>query len=319
MPDTVTYRVPLRLSLGGGGTDLVPYSSRFGGRVVGAALDAPLTITVRSGDRPGPDLPDGLARDLVAAARQQAGIDHPVSLEAAGRLPSGIGLGSSSAFCVGLVAALHALGGRTLDPATAAELAFAVEHEVRGGAPGRQDHYLAALGGLRVVEFARDGGVTSRRLPMTPCTFRVLQRNVHLYDGGQTRDAADVLRGQAAAMEARGCSGFEPLHRIRDLAEAAIEALGRGDVDRWGTLLHEHWVAKRATSDRISRPELDRFYDRLRASGAVLGGKLSGAGGGGVLMLYVAREHEAVAEAVTAAGFRRLPLGFTDHGLRAVA
>ncbi len=297
-------RAPVRISLGGGGTDLAAYYERFGGLVVSATITRYCSVHVR----PTPDgsirlasasypvartYPAGVVPEvtgdlrLLAAAVEyffdrglgERGVDLLVSSD----VPPGSGLGSSSALAVALVQALSSYTGTPCDAATAAEIACHIEIERLGMPIGRQDQHASAFGGLNTIEFRQNGTrVTPLRLP--PATLTTLDDRLLLFSTGQTRSAADILAQQRQDTHGKPAV-IESLHAIKELAHQMMYALSSGDLDGFGRLLDTSWSEKKRLSSRISSSDIDRWYAAARMSGA-LGGKISGAGGGGFLLLY---------------------------------
>lgn len=297
----VTTRTPLRVTLGGGGTDLQSYYRQGGGFIFAMALDKYIQITAR---RPafgsevallGPD-PERVARaadlrhELVRAALASHGIEDRFEAASSGDIAGGTGLGSSGSFLVGLLKALHALKGRNPAPQVLAEEACQLEIEVLARGVGKQDPYMAAFGGLTTLDIASDGEVEVQTLALDPQVEAAFVSHTHIYYTGLRRDAAVILGEQNQAMQAGSGAqrdrAFESLGAIKALGYRIRDAWTRGDLDGWGHMLHEHWLSKKTLSAKISWPHIDQLYDHVRANHGVTGGKVIGAGGGGFLMLF---------------------------------
>ena len=346
----VVVRAPVRISFGGGGTDLAAYYDRFGGLVVSAAIarycyvvarqPADRTIRINSADyriwetfAPGETPP--VAEPLVlpkAALAWFAERSHGhglcergVDLFLSSEVPPGTGLGSSSAMAVALVRALAAYTGTPLDAAATtpaaqrevAELACWLEIERLDMPIGKQDQYASACGGLNQIEFTA-GGVSVRPLAVGADVMTALGARLLLFSTGQSRDSAAILRQQRADTAAKP-TVTESLHRIKALAGELGEALVAGDLDRFGQLLDLGWRQKRGLSGQVSSAAIDGWYDAARAAGA-LGGKITGAGGGGFLLLYCPPERqEAVRAALAGHGLRELSFDFDLAGVQVLA
>jgi len=315
----VHSRAPLRISLAGGGTDVPPYPERFGGAVVSLAISCHAWAELRLTAAPGVVLRSHDTGEVVRAARVDdlacdGRLDVPkvvaralhraeggLELSIASSVPPRSGLGGSAALFVATVAAFDALedGGRR-DRHELAELAWRLEHDGLGNACGRQDPYAATFGGLNGIEFDRDGSVRVEPLPLPPGLGCELERRLLLFYVGERPAQSGVVIARQAARAAAGAN-LEALHRTRALARDLRSALLAGDLDEVGPLLHRAWQEKKRFAEGITHPGIDATYDELRAAGA-LGGKLTGAGGGGHMLVYVPLARRA---AVRAAALRR--------------
>lgn len=317
--ELVIARTPLRLSLGGGGTDLPYYAERYGADITTVAISLWVTVVARTGRLDGQfrfsyqqtDLapaPVQVADPYVREALDITGTREPVEIVSLGPVPSGTGLGSSGAFTVSLLAALHELAGRRPEPAELAEQAFRLEAGRLGRPVGRQDHYACALGGLRRLLIDTDGSVATPDLSVAPETLTELGRNLHLYYTGQRRDSATALRPRTSSdAEERAAR----LHGIRALGNRMRTALETGAVADVAGILAEHWELKRSGE---SDPRWDRLMAAARAEGAQAG-KVVGAGGGGFLLLFAApRSEPAVTARLAADGLRHVPFDFVRSG-----
>jgi D-glycero-alpha-D-manno-heptose-7-phosphate kinase len=322
-------RAPVRISFAGGGTDLPDYYREHGGVVVSSSIDKYFyifanfnggdSVQISSSDyhtyfrqkRGEPVLWDG-DLSLPRAFLHEFGIDSGVSLFLASEVPPGTGLGSSSTVSVALAKALGALSGRNLTPTQLAELASYVEIDKLGMPIGRQDQYAAAFGGLNVLHFGRDG-VRVEPLDLNPLVERLLERRILLFFTGSTRSAASILKNQHRATQQSDADTLATLDRIKQMAYSTVGLLRTGDLDGWGTLLDESWQAKKRLARGISNPQIDGWYSTALDNGAT-GGKITGAGGGGFLMLYCPdATQEPVTNALEAAGLVRMDFRF-DHG-----
>ncbi len=326
----ILARAPLRISLGGGGTDLPSYSSRYGGFVLSAAIDKYVHICAH---RPAIDQgirlkysrlehvasAQDIAHDLVRPALQSVGLDGNLEITSLADVPAGTGLGSSGAYLVALLTALHALRGETIPAQTLAEQASHIEMDMARHPVGVHDHFLAAFGGLTCLEIDTDGQVRVAALKISNSTAEALRGAVLLFYTGITRPSAEVLTEQRRDTEAGNAVVLESLHRTKDLGYRVKESLERGDIERFGQLLDEHWQNKKGRSEKVSSPQIDDWYDLAKASGA-LGGKIMGAGGGGFFMFCCPGSGKTrLREALTAAGLREMSYAFDFDGAKVLS
>ncbi len=323
----ILARAPLRITLGGGGTDLPSYYSEYGGFVLSAAIDKYLYIYV---NRPAADdlirvkysryeevtNPDEVQHDLVRPALKLLGIENNVEIVSMADVPGGTGLGSSSTYLVALLTSLYELKRERVPTQALAEFAIHIEMEMAGHAVGKQDHYLAAFGGITCLEIQPDGRVLVSPLNISITTAEDLQSRVLLFFTGLTRSANNILLEQKRDTEKKSASVVDSLHRTKEMGYQVKEALERGDLENFGHLLHEHWENKKRRSGAISNSNVDRWYNLAREAGA-LGGKLIGAGGGGFLMLYVpVRKKGTVRKALAAEGIHEMSFNFDFQGAK---
>jgi D-glycero-alpha-D-manno-heptose-7-phosphate kinase len=330
-------RAPVRISFGGGGSDLPAYYDAHGGFVVSAAIDRCCAVIVSPSaddalgvnsadlrawtrlDPRRPISPEGpLALPLAALAWfQRRGATLPaVDLFLASEVPPGSGLGSSSAMTAALVQAVATTLDWNLNPAETAEAACDVEIGILGRPIGKQDQYAASFGGLNAITFAADG-VEVEPLALPPAVERALEARLRLYATGRTRDSAGILRRQRARTE-RGGAVVERLHALKALAHDMRDALESGDLDGFGALLDQGWRLKRGLAAGIADDQIDRWYALAREAGA-LGGKIAGAGGGGFLLLDAPPERQAAIDAALGRdGLQPLAFRFSHHGAAAM-
>ena len=322
-------RAPLRISLGGGGTDLPSYSNQYGGFVLSAAIDKYVYIYV---NRPAADMllrvkysryeqtstVDEIQHDLVRPALKLLGIEDNLEIASMADIPDGTGMGSSGSYLVALLTALHELRREKVPVQTLAEMASHIEIELAGHPVGKHDHYLAAFGNFTCLEIERSGRVQVSSLNISTATIEELRSNILLFYTGIVRRSSDVLGDQKRDTERGNASIIENLHHTKELGYRIREALEQGEPERFGLLLDEHWRNKKRRSERISHPSIDRWYDMAREHGA-LGGKVVGAGGGGFLMLYcTSAAKPAVRRALAAEGLREMPFNFDADGAKVI-
>jgi D-glycero-alpha-D-manno-heptose-7-phosphate kinase len=322
-------RAPVRISLAGGGTDLPAYYEKGGGCVVSTTIDKyfytflnvnqneDLQITSsdyrtfyrHNGERP--PLWEG-ELGLPKAILHHFGISQGVSMFLASMIPPGTGLGSSSSVAVSVIKAVAVAGGLHLSRQQIAELACSIEIEKLGMPIGKQDQYAATYGGLNFITFARDG-VTVEPLDMAPSARRHLEQRLMLFYTGAARNSASILGEQQRSSAKDKPDVISALDAVKEMAYQVRECLERGETQSLGEFMHRNWVHKKRFASGITNPEIDACYELARKSGAV-GGKLTGAGGGGFLMLYCEPEHqESVTSALEGRGLKRMDFHF-EHG-----
>ena len=320
----IITQTPLRIGLLGGGTDLPGYYREHGGRVLNCAIDKYVYVIVK--ERFDDDIyvnyskkeivsrVEDLEHELVREAMQVAGVMSGVEITTLADIPSagGSGLGSSSAVTVGLLNALFAYQGRQVSAEELAEQACIIEIERCGKPIGKQDQYIAALGGMRDIRFGPGDEVVAEELRLCAADRRTLQQQIMLFYTGITRSADAILAEQNANMDVTR----PQLDLLRDLAGFAAEQLRIGDVDALGPMLRESWEVKRKLASGVSNDQIDRAVARALDAGAS-GAKLTGAGGGGFLLVICPMERQRrVRESLT--GMRELPVKLDRLGSRVV-
>lgn len=317
-------RTPLRISIGGGGTDLPSfYRENGGGFVISAAISKYVYITVNRSFLPGYFLKysetehantcDEIRHPLMREAIRMHRAPSPLEIVSVADVPAGTGLGSSGTFLVGL---LHALYAWQREPVTAELLAReAIEIEMnRLGEPvGKQDQYIAAYGGLLCQEYLPDGQVQVTPLHMTEESLHEMRDSLMLFFLGNTRSASSILDEQKRLSEARDPTMIEGLHFARELGYEIRSALEAGQVGAFGRLMHEHWMRKRARSGSMSSSRIDSLYDLARSDGGSTGGKLVGAGGSGFLLLHT-QDRRRLRDTMLRAGLSEMDFSFDFDG-----
>jgi D-glycero-alpha-D-manno-heptose-7-phosphate kinase len=238
-------------------------------------------------------------------------------------LPAGTGLGSSSCYLVGLLNALHHYRRDYVSLDELAEEACYIELEVLRKPIGKQDQYMAAFGGLTVLEIAKDGSMDVSSIELGSSSLAALIANTHIYYTGVARDALSVLSDQNSAMRNKESSDHARvlgnLHQIKELGRRILVAIQNEDFDAWGTLLDEHWQSKRRLSSKISSSKIDQLYEHAKAEYSVLGGKVIGAGGGGFLMLYCPAKPKRLEAFMLTNGMPRLHYNVEHDGSKVLA
>jgi D-glycero-alpha-D-manno-heptose-7-phosphate kinase len=315
----------LRLTLGGGGTDLPCYSDEYGGFVVTSAIDKYIYLVINRRF----EIPVRVSYSITEIVHPVDNIKHPVIREvlkllglesnleiiSIAELPSKTGLGSSSCFTVGLLHALHTYKDEFLTRQTLAEEACAVQMDILKEPCGYQDTFIAAFGGFICLNIQTNGRVEVSTLRIPQEAIRELQHNLAFFYTGIERSASVVLEDQATNVRQDGSKELDAMHAIKDIGFKVKHALENGDVTEFGRLQNEHWQVKKATSGAISNGLIDRWYELGLQNGA-LGGKLLGAGGGGFLMFYCENSKDKLRKVMTKAGLREVTFGFEPDGTK---
>jgi D-glycero-alpha-D-manno-heptose-7-phosphate kinase len=321
----IITRSPLRITLGGGGTDLPSYYRRFGGFLIAAAIDKYVFVTVTRPFKEGiylkysqlekVDRVDEVQHPIIRESLRLLNLQTPqIEITTLADIPAGTGLGSSGSFTAALLKALYAHRRDMLHPTELAELAWDIECNKLGEPIGKQDQYIAAYGGVTCFEFRQDDTVIARPLKVAVDLLHHLEDNLLLFFTGFSRSAGDVLHDQLARTTASDEDMLANLHYVKELGLRSREALEQGDLRRFGQLMNEHWENKKKRSNGMSNPQIDEWYAIGRRAGA-LGGKLVGAGGGGFLLFY-AEQHRAVRDAMREAGLQEVRFRFDFEGTK---
>ena len=324
----IITRSPLRISLGGGGTDLPSYYREHGGFLVAGALDKYVYLTLHR-----TFVPDLIVKysklERVATADQ---LEHPIIREAFGLLkmdgrsleltsmadiPGGTGLGSSGSFTTALLKLLHTANKNLISPAELAEQACHIEIDRLGEPIGKQDQYIAAVGGITAFTFHKDGRVDYRPAKISEEALFNLEDNLLLFFTGYSRSASGILKDQNDKSKANDQAMLNNLHFTKDLGYQSLSALESGDLEEFARLMDIHWQRKKVRSSGMSNQPINDCYDHAMAHGA-LGGKLIGAGGGGFLMFYAA-DKKKLRHAMREKGLQEVRFRFDFEGTKVVA
>jgi D-glycero-alpha-D-manno-heptose-7-phosphate kinase len=323
----IIARSPLRITLGGGGTDLASYYGEHEGFLVAAAIDKYVYVTVMRPFEPGVYLKYSALEHVAAVAD----VKHPIIREALQLLnldvpqieittladiPAGTGLGSSGSFTTALLKALFTHCRKVAHSQELAELACDIEINRLGEPIGKQDQYIAAFGGITCLTFHKDHRVTVQPLRVSMETMFDLEDNLLLFFTGFNRAAGSVLKDQHDRSRAGDAGILRNLDYVKSLGYRSKEALESGDLVRFGELMHEHWEYKKRRSDAVSNQQIDRWYSLAMKNGAI-GGKLVGAGGGGFLMFY-ARDRNRLRQTMIEAGLEEVRFRFDFEGTKVV-
>jgi D-glycero-alpha-D-manno-heptose-7-phosphate kinase len=324
----IITRSPLRICLGGGGTDLPSYYRRHTGFVVSAAINRYVYITINEAFRPRilvkyskleeVDRVDEIQHPIIREALKLTGTEGPyLEIVSLSDIPAGTGMGSSGSFTTALLCALHTWKRDFVLPQDLAEQACHIELDLLKEPIGKQDQYIAAFGGITCFEFLPDDRVKVEPLKLSPETLANLEDGVLLFFTGSSRNASDILRDQDSKTKENNSEMLQNLHFTKQLGIESREALLAGDLKKFADLMNVHWEHKRQRSPGMSSGEIDRLYQLARNNGA-LGGKLIGAGGGGFLMFYT-EEKARLRGAMRAAGLREVRMQFDFGGTTVVA
>jgi D-glycero-alpha-D-manno-heptose-7-phosphate kinase len=324
----IIARSPLRISLGGGGTDLPSYYREYGGFLIAAAIDKAVYVCVHR-----TFLSEMVVRySKIERVQHRTEVRHPIIREALELLqinerniditsladiPAGTGLGSSGSFGTALIRALYRYRNKTITQGEVAEMACHIEIDRLGEPVGKQDQYVAAHGGVNCYEFHPDNRVTVTPLTWSEDTQHAFEERVLLFSTGIVRQAPEILKDQDDRTKKHSTEMIQNLHQIKQIGYESRAVLQSGDLQAYGQLLHEHWERKRQRSKIISNPQIDGWYELARSNGAV-GGKLIGAGGGGFLMFY-ADDPTRLRRAMESAGLGELRFRFDYEGTRVLA
>jgi D-glycero-alpha-D-manno-heptose-7-phosphate kinase len=325
----IVSRAPVRFSLGGGGTDLPSFANEHGGFLVAAAIQSYVfvaanrrfydSIRLAYSKTEIVDSVDQIEHRIFRESLLHTGVKSGIELVSIADLPANSGLGSSSAFTVALLNALHAYKRNFVSSEQLAQEACKIEIEILKEPIGKQDQYIAAYGGITAFTFHKDGTVETERLSISDDVIDELESNLCIFYSGVERAASTVLKEQAKTISANKDAAVERMKRIKAIGYETRDLLLKGDVDRYGDLLHEHWTNKRKLASNMTDSVIDEHYEAARKAGAI-GGKLMGAGGGGFFMFYTRpAEKRRVWETLSKRGLKPLRFRFDQDGARIVA
>jgi D-glycero-alpha-D-manno-heptose-7-phosphate kinase len=318
-------RSPLRISLGGGGTDLPSYYRQHGGFLIAAAITQYVYVTIQR-----TPLAEMILRySQIERVKTVAEIRHPIIREALrltgipgpnieitsmADIPAGTGLGSSGSFGTCLLKVLHKFKRHFIHPRELAEMACHIEIDLLKEPVGKQDQYIAAFGGVTVFDYHPDDTVSARPINASNDTLDLLEDSLVMVSTGFYRAASQVLKEQDDRSKEKDQAMIDNLHYIKDLGRKSLEAIERGDLGSFGRYMHEHWQFKKQRSKLMSNPEIDAWYQLAMDNGAI-GGKLIGAGGGGFLLFYT-EQKARLRKALRGAGLVEVPVAFDYEGTK---
>lgn len=323
----IITRSPLRITLGGGGTDLPSYYREHEGFLIAAAIDKYVYVNVMRPFKPG----IYLKYSQMEHVEKVADVCHPIIRESLklmdlktpqieittlADIPAGTGLGSSGSFTTALLKALYSHHRRLILPEQLAELACHIEIDRLGEPIGKQDQYAAAYGGITCFTFKEDDSVIATPLAIGMDTLFDLEDNLLLFFTGYSRSAGSILKDQQVRTQASDDEMLKNLHYVKELGLRSQKALEEGNATLFGELMHEHWEHKKRRSGGMSNPQIDEWYELGMKNGAV-GGKLVGAGGGGFLMFYAA-DRNKLRHTMAHAGLEEIRFRFDFEGTKVV-
>jgi D-glycero-alpha-D-manno-heptose-7-phosphate kinase len=316
----IVTRTPLRISIAGGGTDLPSYYRRRGGTCVSAAINKYVYLAINDtftqdyllkyADQERVDRVDEIQHPLIREILRYHDVAPGIEIVSVADIPAGTGLGSSGSFTVGLLRALHAFRQEHVSTETLAETACHIEIELLGDPVGKQDQYIAAFGGVTRFDFHPDDSVTVDKLAVSTETVADLEDHLLLFFTGYTRRAPTILQDQKERTERGDEAMIANLDEVNELGARMGAALEAGE--KFGRLMHEHWLHKRQRTAGITNDDVDTYYERARQAGA-LGGKLVGAGAGGFLLFY-AESSKRLRQAMAETGLPEVRFGFDHDG-----
>jgi len=323
----ILTRSPLRISLGGGGTDLASYYEKFEGFVLAGAINKYVYVTVNKPFDQG----IFLKYKKIEIVKSVDEVEHPIIRESLklhesknpqieistiADIPSGTGLGSSGSFTTALIRALYSHKKMSLHADELAELACDIEINKLREPIGKQDQYIASFGGLTSFTFKQDGSVLAQPLSLSSETIFDLEDNLLLFFTGQSRSASKILETQKRLSLSHDLEMVNNLHMIKDLGLESKDALESGNTEKFGHLMHQHWTNKKKRPGGMSNSSIDRWY-QLGIDNGALGGKVVGAGGGGFLMFY-ASDKSKLRSAMRQEGLAELRFGFDFDGTKVI-
>jgi D-glycero-alpha-D-manno-heptose-7-phosphate kinase len=334
----IIAKAPLRISIGGGGTDLPSYYERFESTFISAAIDKYIYISlhpifieeliIKYSELERVKDVEQIRHPIVREALKLTGLTRALEISSFADIPSGTGLGSSGTFTVALLKALYTYRMQAHSPLSIAEDACRIEIEKLGAPIGKQDQYIASVGGLTRFHIDREGKVTSHPLEMQPHDLVDLQEHLLLFFTGYSRSANDILREQDDAVKGKAAPAnngeaeklshemLENLHFTNELGLKIGTSLEKGEIDEFGRLMNVHWEHKKKRSKNMSSGPIDQHYELAMKNGAI-GGKLIGAGGGGFLM-FLADDKRRLRKAMREAGLKDVPFRFDTLGAQVV-
>ncbi|HAF94624.1 MAG: galactokinase [Elusimicrobia bacterium GWC2_51_8] len=323
----IITRSPLRITFGGGGTDLRSYYEQHGGFLIAGAIDKYVYITLHRVFPPGYIIKysqlertedvNKIKHPIIRESLKLLGFNKEyLELTSMADIPAGTGLGSSSSFTTALLKGLHSYRRKLIQPKELAEQACKVEIDLLKEPIGKQDQYASAYGGLTCFEFEKDGSVKAWPLDISKETLYDLEDNLLLFFTGYSRSASSILKEQDDKSKKSGSAMIENLHFIKKLGVDSKTALESGDLARFAELMNTHWEHKKKRSGAMSNGKIDGWY-RLALKNGAIGGKLIGAGGGGFLMFY-AKDTARLRHAMIGAGLEEVRFRFDFEGTKVV-
>ena len=323
----IIARSPLRISLGGGGTDLPSYYREHEGFLIAAAIDKYVYVTINRPFNEGIYLKyseiehvqtvDKVSHNIIREALKLEHLNSPqIEISSIADLPSGTGLGSSGSFTTALLKALYAYRHRHINPEELAELACSIEIDRLHEPIGKQDQYIASVGGVTCFAFHKDNSVTFAPLKISRETLHALEDKLLLFFTGFSRSASDILKDQHVKSQKNDKDMLNNLHYVKEIGYLSKDALESGYTEKFGELMHQHWEHKKKRSGGMSNQNIDAWYETALKNGAI-GGKVVGAGGGGFLM-FMAHDVAKLRNAMTTLGLQEVRFRFDFEGSKVI-
>jgi D-glycero-alpha-D-manno-heptose-7-phosphate kinase len=322
----IITRTPFRVTLGGGGTDLPSYYKKYGGFIFSFALDKYMYITVKRpfADRlirlkytisETVDRLSELKHDIARECLTKLNINDSIDVVSLADIPAGSGLGSSSSYTVGLLNALHAMNRNFISLKELAEEACDIEMNRLNKPMGKQDQYLATFGGFTILEIKPTGNVKVKKANIKESTIAELNRNLLLFYTGVQRKNTSILARQNASTVNDEKQVLESLHYIKDSGYKILDLIESGNISELGLMFDDHWKYKKRLAKGISNTQFDEIYETAKKNGA-LGGKITGAGGGGFFLFYCEENQKKLRQAMNDLGLNELRYGFDYEGTK---
>tara|TARA_B100000700_G_scaffold47815_1_gene50419 strand:+ start:5276 stop:6265 length:990 start_codon:yes stop_codon:yes gene_type:complete len=325
----IVSRTPFRITLGGGGTDLPSYYENYGGFIFSFCLSKYMYICV---NRPSADdlirlkysisesvnNTEDLKHDIAKACLERVGINSKIEIASLSDIPAGSGLGSSSTYTVGLLNSLYSLLGDSKTLEFLANEACVIEMDILKKPMGKQDQYLAALGGFVVLEIDNNGVVKAKKINLDQSRMNELKRNLLIFYTGQQRKNNKILKEQDNSTKKNKKDVLDSLHYIKESGHKILQIVESGDLDELGLMFREHWEMKKKLSSGITNSQIDSIYNIALDNGAI-GGKISGAGGGGFFTFYCNNDHQKLRNAMFNLGLKELEYSFDDGGSKIIS
>tara|TARA_B100000427_G_scaffold48892_2_gene36839 strand:- start:755 stop:1744 length:990 start_codon:yes stop_codon:yes gene_type:complete len=325
----IVSRTPFRITLGGGGTDLPSYYENYGGFIFSFCLSKYMYVCV---NRPSADdlirlkysisesvdNIEDLKHDIAKACLERVGINSKIEIASLSDIPAGSGLGSSSTYTVGLLNSLYSMLGDSKTLEFLANEACVIEMDILKKPMGKQDQYLAALGGFVVLEIDTNGVVEAKKISLDQSIMDELQKNLLIFYTGQQRKNNKILKEQDDSTKENKKAVLNSLHYIKESGYKILNIVQSGNIDDLGLMFREHWEMKKKLSSGITNSQIDSIYNVALENGAI-GGKISGAGGGGFFTFYCNKDHQKLRNAMSNLGLKELEYSFDDEGSKIIS
>lgn len=323
----IISRAPVRLSMGGGGTDLPSYYKEYGGFLIATAINKYVYVSLNKRFEKSIRLSyskteivedvEKIEHRIFKEALKYTNIKNQVELVSIADVPSNCGLGTSSTFTVSLLNALYTYKKEYLSIEALAEAACHIELDVLKEPIGKQDQYASAFGGFNAYWFNKDGSVNIESLDIREEVIKDLQNNLLLFYLKKDRSASSILKIQNEKSIKKDLGTIDRLHKIKEIGLYTKKIFEKGNIDEFGEILHNHWLTKKGLSDKVSDSDIDEIYEYAIKNGA-LGGKVVGAGGGGFLMFYCPKDKSKLVNAMSKFGLEPFWFYFEKDGAKKI-